>query len=65
MDRFENDPAVHRGLAFAETVWWTLAKRILNVLGQHLNWDEDQWRDAQDKFLKPNDYKAKIDWSQD
>jgi hypothetical protein len=64
MDRFESDPSVRRGLEFAELVWWTLAKRIVNVLGQHLKWDEDQWREAQDKFLKPNTYKAQIDWTQ-
>ena len=64
MDRFTSDLAVRHGLDFAELVWWTLAKRIVNVLGQHLKWDEDQWREAQDKFLKPNDYKAQIDWTQ-
>lgn len=63
MNRFEDDPAVRRGLAFAELVWWTLAKRIVNVVGQHLKWDEDQWITMQEKFLKSNDYKAVLDWT--
>ena len=62
MNRFEEDLAVRRGLDFAELVWWSLAKRIVSLLGQHLKWDDEQWQSMQEKFLRPNDYKAVIAW---
>ncbi len=52
------DPRVTKGIAFAETVWWCLAKRILAIAGQHYGWTEEQERAAWELFLRPNDYRV-------
>lgn len=54
------DARMTKGVEFAEQVWWSLAKKIVFLAGTLYNWDEDQWRDANEKFLRPNDYKVII-----
>ena len=53
---------VKKGIVLVEQLWWSLAKRIVFLAGNLYKWDEDQWREANEKFLRPNDYKV-IDWS--
>ena len=55
MDAAE-DQRVKRGIQIAEQIWWSLAKRIVYLAGKMYNWDDDQWRDANEFFLRPNDY---------
>jgi hypothetical protein len=52
------DPRVLRGKQLIEQLWWTLAKRILRTAGDLYKWDDDQWRQATELFLRPNDYKV-------
>ena len=47
-----------KGIVLAEQVWWCLAKRIVFLAGNLYKWDETQWQDANEKFLKPSDYKV-------
>jgi hypothetical protein len=63
MDSFEKDPIVQSGMQFAEQVWWTLAKRIMKLAGETYGWDEEQWRNANELFLRPNDYKIILQYS--
>uniref|UniRef100_A0A6C0DP86 Uncharacterized protein n=1 Tax=viral metagenome TaxID=1070528 RepID=A0A6C0DP86_9ZZZZ len=63
MDSFEKDPIVQSGMQFAEQVWWTLAKRIVKLAGETYGWDEEQWRTANELFLRPNDYKIILQYS--
>jgi len=49
---------VERGRKFAELVWWTLAKRIMQLAGEMYQWDDDQWKEMTEHFLRPNDYKV-------
>ena len=44
----------------AEQIWWSLAKRIVFLAGNLYNWDHEQWRDANDFFLRPNDYRVVV-----
>lgn len=53
---FSTDEDIQRGKKLAEQLWWSLAKRILRIAGEIYGWDENQWRDAQELFLRPNDY---------
>jgi hypothetical protein len=53
---------VKKGIVLVEQLWWSLAKRIVFLAGNLYKWDEEQWREANEKFLRPNDYKV-IDWS--
>lgn len=53
---FSCDEDIQRGKKLAEQLWWSLAKRILRIAGEIYGWDENQWRDAQELFLRPNDY---------
>jgi hypothetical protein len=52
------DENVKKGIVLAEQVWWCLAKRIVFLAGNLYKWDETQWQDANEKFLKPSDYKV-------
>ena len=52
------DPRVQKGKEFVEMIWWSLAKRIVRIAGDHYKWDDTQWREAQENFLRPNDYKV-------
>ena len=49
---------VEKGRQFAEHVWWQLSKRILKIAGQHYKWNDDEWKDMTELFLRPNDYKV-------
>jgi hypothetical protein len=57
---FSADEDVQRGKKLAEQLWWSLAKRILKIAGELYGWDENQWRNAQEQFLRPNDYFVQI-----
>ncbi len=58
LDSVEYNPRVRRGLQLVEQLWWQLAKQIVKTAGELYGWDEDQWRDMQELFLRPNDYKV-------
>jgi len=49
---------LQEGAAFAELIWWTLAKSIVKMAGELYEWDTDQWTTANELFLRPNDYKV-------
>jgi hypothetical protein len=51
---------IEKGKAFAELIWWTLAKSIVKKAGELYNWNDDQWKDANELFLRPNDYKVSL-----
>ncbi len=55
-----DEERITKGVTLAEQVWWSLAKKIVFLAGTHYKWDEEQWREANDKFLRPNDYKVII-----
>ena len=55
-----NEERISRGVTLAEQVWWSLAKKIVFLAGNHYKWDEEQWREANEKFLRQNDYKVFI-----
>ena len=55
-----DDPRIEKGKVFAELLWWSLAKRILSLAGDHYGWNDEQWREASALFLRPNDYKVKV-----
>ena len=54
------DENVKKGIEFAEQVWWSLAKRIVFLAGNLYEWTDDQWQEANEKFLLPSDYKVVI-----
>ena len=54
------DPRVAKGAAFAEMLWWSLAKRIVKIAGEHSGWTDEQWTAATELFLRPNDYTIKV-----
>jgi hypothetical protein len=58
LDSVDNNPRVRKGLHLIEQLWWQLAKQIVKKAGELYKWDDDQWRDMQELFLRPNDYKA-------
>ncbi len=49
-----------RGQRLVEQLWWSLAKRIVQLAGTHYKWDDDQWRAATELFLRPNDYSVLV-----
>jgi hypothetical protein len=49
---------IQEGLAFAEHIWWTLAKSIVKKAGELYKWNDEQWATAQELFLRNNDYKV-------
>ena len=53
-----NEKRIAEGIKFAEFVWWTLAKRIVDIAGDIYKWDDSQWNSAAEKFLRGNDYKV-------
>jgi len=58
LDSIDKNPRVKRGLQFVEQLWWQLAKQIVKTAGELYKWDDEQWRDMQELFLRPNDYKV-------
>ena len=54
------DLRITKGKALAEMIWWSLAKRIVKIAGEHYKWDDDQWKEATEIFLRPNDYKVLV-----
>ena len=59
MQNMEED-RMTKGVELAEQIWWSLAKKIVFLAGTLYKWDDEQWRDANEKFLRPNDYKVII-----
>jgi hypothetical protein len=53
-----DDENVKKGIVLAEQVWWSLAKRIVFLAGNLYKWDENQWQEVNEKFLRPTDYKV-------
>jgi hypothetical protein len=60
MDILVSDERVKRGVEIAEQIWWRVAKKIIQVAGEKYKWTDEEWRDAAEKFLRPNDYKVII-----
>ncbi len=58
VDSVENNPRVRRGMQLVEQLWWQLAKQIIKKAGELYKWDDEQWRNMQELFLRPNDYKV-------
>lgn len=56
MDQVESSIRIQRGKKFAEQLWWSLAKRIVRMAGELYKWDDKEWQEFQDLFLRPNDY---------
>ena len=52
------DERMTEGKRIAELIWWSLAKRIVRLAGEHYNWSDTEWRNASELFLRPNDYKV-------
>ena len=52
------DERIQLGTQFAEHIWWSFAQKIVLLAATLYKWDEDEWRIANDKFLRPNDYKV-------
>ncbi len=48
------------GKELAEQIWWNLAKKIVFLAAKLYEWDDEAWRIANEKFLRPNDYKVII-----
>lgn len=57
-ESIEYNPRVRKGLQLVEQLWWQLAKQIVKTAGEMYGWDDEQWRDIQELFLRPNDYKV-------
>lgn len=58
LDSVEKNPRVRRGIQLVEQLWWQLAKQIIKKAGEIYKWDDEQWRNMQELFLRPNDYKV-------
>jgi hypothetical protein len=56
----DNERRIRDGKQFAETIWWKLAKRIVEIAGELYGWDNDTWEEMQDKFLRPADYGVEV-----
>ena len=49
-----------KGKRFIEHLWWSLAKRIVRIAGDHYQWTEEEWKSAMEIFLRPGDYKVML-----
>ena len=56
----DNDQRILDGKQFAETIWWKLAKRIVQIAGELYAWDNDTWEEMQDIFLRPSNYSVEV-----
>ena len=54
------DARVKKGKEFMEFLWWSYAKRIVRLAGEHFQWTDEQWREASERFLKPTDYTVSV-----
>ena len=54
------DTRVEKGKRFVELIWWSLAKRIVRIAGEHYQWTEEEWKEAMEQFLRPGDYKVLV-----
>ncbi len=57
-----DDQSVVKGKVFAEQLWWRLAKRIIEIAGNHYKWDDARWTEITETFLRPNDYYVKVEF---
>ena len=55
-----SDPRVEKGRAFAEYIWWSLAKRIFRIASEHYQWTDEQMKSMSELFLRGNDYKVEV-----
>lgn len=51
---------IEKGRAFAEFVWWSLAKKIFTLAAEHYGWSEEDAAKAREIFLRPNDYSVVV-----
>ena len=51
---------VDKGREFAERFWFSLAKRILKIAGEHYKWDDVVWEENINIFLRSSDYRVDI-----
>ena len=58
-DKMDNHDHMKKGIEFTEQIWWSLAKRIVFLAGNLYKWDDERWREANELFLRPNDYTVK------
>lgn len=58
-----DDLRIAKGKKLVEHLWWSLAKKIVLLAGNHYKWDDEQWKTAQELFLRPNDYKVIVELS--
>jgi hypothetical protein len=56
----DNERRILDGKQFAETIWWKLAKRIVEIAGELYGWDNDTWEEMQDIFLRPSNYGVEV-----
>jgi hypothetical protein len=49
---------LENGIEFAELIWWMFAKAIVKKAGELYKWNDEQWIQANEIFLRPNDYKV-------
>jgi hypothetical protein len=54
----DNEKRIADGTQLAEFIWWTLAKRIVQIAGELYEWDDAAWEEAKEIFLRPGDYKV-------
>lgn len=52
------DDRIQLGTKLAEDIWWNFAKKIVSIAKDLYNWNDDEWRIANEKFMRPNDYKV-------
>ena len=55
-----DDYRVVKGKTLVEMLWWSLAKKIVKLAGEHYKWNEETWKEASEIFLRPNDYKVVV-----
>jgi hypothetical protein len=55
------NPEVLKGKLLAEQLWWRLAKRIVEIAGNHYKWDDARWNAIAEVFLRPNDYQVTVE----
>ena len=52
----DNDQRIAEGKRFAETIWWKLAKRIVEIAAEHYKWDAEAYDRAIELFLRSSDF---------
>ena len=52
--------SLEKGILFAERVWFSLARRIVQIAGEHYKWTDEEWTEISNLFLRPNDYTVQV-----